>query len=258
MGKNKKGIRCGHRGNFTLLELLIVVSIIAILTGMLLPALNSAREKAYTITCTNITKQYALAANQYASDWKDLIPGGSNAKYNPGTPNWGRSGLNVLNGAGYLQVPHVRQNYFYGIFPCPSQERYAAMIGDTPNGSGNYRFNIYGSYGINRFISGGYYIKSPVGQNESFINLASFPNPSRHAYFADHMNNPNVFSISSRNMQGLSGGQPDGGVASVHQMGANFNFLDGHTQRIGVSSLGAVPTYKPSSDYVWSNLNYPW
>src|SRR5687767_234308 len=82
-----------RRSGFTLIELLVVIAIIAILAGMLLPALAKAKTKAQGIMCMSNTKQLGLAILLYASDDNDEFP----PNMNGGTPD-----VNLSWVAGWL------------------------------------------------------------------------------------------------------------------------------------------------------------
>ena len=210
-------VRCPRR--FTLIELLVVIAIIAILAGMLLPALNTAREKGRSSQCTNNLKQITTAFILYCNTYDDWMVGMGNDE-----ERW----CGTLDGNTFAAKGGLMEFLTKGIKACPT------LLQKFETGSAAMMNTGCGGYGYNKLIGGEMvYGKGPV---VPIAKLTQVQIPTKTIAFSDSIQ----FDSSSKKPiemfyisppTGEWGGwqydcYPD--MHFRHNRKANVGFTDGH------------------------------
>jgi prepilin-type N-terminal cleavage/methylation domain-containing protein len=178
------------RQAFTLIELLVVIAIIAILAGLLLPTLSSAKEKAKLIKCVSNQKQIGIAFKIYMDDNSTKFPvleetgGWSWANYGGGDPN--RSLPETAPILAATKRPLWRYTQSRELFKCPADRGADISPYATPHKN---LFAVAGTsyyYNVNPYVT----IKPPNQLADPIDGLAGKPEgwilkPSRHVLLHD-------------------------------------------------------------------------
>ena len=233
LNAGKKTSTPSPKYSFTLIELLVVIAIIAILAAILLPALNSARERGRAASCINNLKQLGFAASSYADDNEDWYSIGGGALSNEifiTSPS--KTPYSYYSGTmgDYVKIGGANQKGVPQMVLCPSGSRYSLGASDQSQDF---------SYGYNTYLAG------QSTKNRQKRNRIS--NPSGRMLISelgfDNWKNFPPAKVTASDVRGFGTAQKSRSTyfAFRHSKQAGVVFVDCHVSMLAYENVPYIP-----------------